>query len=96
MDVMHVGGFMRIRRRLPMWEIHGTRVVHWERTHEDVTFGAVREGHFRLDPGATWMRVVARGGGHAVLFAPPGQGGRIRRILRRQGYRITDERTVGA
>ena len=92
MDVMHVGGFMRIGRRLPMWEIHGTRVVHWERTHENVTFGAVREGHFRCDRGATWMRCVHRRyAGHALLFAPPGAGQRIRAALAQQGWTVTDE-----
>ena len=92
MDVVHVGGFPRIRRRLPMWEIHGARVVHWERTREDASFGAVRDRHFRCDGGATWMRCVHREyTGHALLFAPPGAAANIRSLLEWQGWTVTDE-----
>ena len=95
MDIVIVGGFMRIRRRLPMWQVCDCRMVHWVRTRQDVSWGDARGRHFRCRRGAVWMAVIPPEERRRVLvFVPAGAHAQVQIDLEQQGCRVVAERLV--
>ena len=85
----------RIRRRLPMWEIHGARLVHWKRVSawRDEPWAQVRARHRHLLPGATWF-YCGQGRDRFTVKTEPGRGEQCRRDLAAMGFRVLREFVV--